>query len=77
MIYLTFDAGYENGNIEKILDTMKKHNVNGAFFILENLITRNTDLVKRMSAEGHTVCNHTARHRDMTKAELVKVEIPL
>ncbi len=67
VIYLTFDAGYENGNIEKILDTMKKHNVNGAFFVLENLIIRNTDLVKRMADEGHIVCNHTARHKDMTK----------
>ena len=24
VIYLTFDAGYENGNIEKILDTLKE-----------------------------------------------------
>lgn len=67
VIYLTFDAGYENGNIEKILDTMKKHQAKGAFFILENLIIRNTDLVKRMAEEGHIVCNHTAKHKDMTK----------
>ena len=67
VIYLTFDAGYENGNIEKILDTMKKHDVKGAFFVLENLIIRNTDLVKRMADEGHLVCNHTAKHPDMTK----------
>ena len=25
MIYLTFDCGYENGNTEKILDTLEKH----------------------------------------------------
>ena len=67
VIYLTFDAGYENGNIEKILDTLKKHNATGAFFILENLIIRNTDLVKRMGEEGHLVCNHTAKHPDTTK----------
>lgn len=67
VIYLTFDAGYENGNIEKILDTLKKHDATGAFFILKNLITKNTDLVKRMVNEGHLVCNHTANHKDMTK----------
>ena len=67
VIYLTFDAGYENGNIEKILDILKKHNATGAFFVLGNLITRNTDLVKRMVDEGHLVCNHTNRHHDMTK----------
>ncbi len=67
VIYLTFDAGYENGNIEKILDTMKKHNACGAFFILENLIIRNPELIQRMASEGHLVCNHTAKHPDMTK----------
>lgn len=66
VIYLTFDAGYENGNVEKILDTLKVENVPAAFFILDNLVLKNTDLVCRMADEGHTVCNHTAKHRDMT-----------
>ena len=67
VIYLTFDAGYENGNVAKILDTLRDRDVKGAFFILENLITHDTELVRRMADEGHTVCNHTAKHRDMTK----------
>lgn len=81
VIYLTFDAGYENGNIAKILDVLKAHGATGAFFVLENLAERNPDLVKRMAAEGHLVCNHTARHKDMTKmndeafaAELTRLE---
>ena len=67
VIYLTFDAGYENGNIEKIMNIMKEENVQASFFILENLIDRNPDLVKRMNEEGHLICNHTANHPDMTK----------
>ncbi len=67
VIYLTFDAGYENGNIERVLDALKKHNVPGAFFVLENLVVRNPELIKRMSAEGHLICNHTRSHPDMTK----------
>ncbi len=67
VIYLTFDAGYENGNVERILDTLKDENVPGAFFILDNLVKTNHDLVERMINEGHTVCNHTAKHKDMTK----------
>ena len=67
VIYLTFDAGYENGNVSRILDTLKAENVKGAFFILGNLVTKNTDLVRRMADEGHTVCNHTNTHKDMTK----------
>jgi len=67
VIYLTFAAGYENGNVEKILDTLKSHNATAAFFILENHIIRNPELVKRMADEGHLVCNHTAKHPDMSK----------
>ena len=66
VIYLTFDAGYENGNVERILDTLKEKEVKGAFFILGNLITKNTDLVIRMAKEGHIVANHTNKHPDMT-----------
>lgn len=67
VIYLTFDAGYENGNVAKILDILKEEDVSGAFFVLDNLVMRNTELVKRMNDEGHLVCNHTASHPDMTK----------
>lgn len=66
VIYLTFDAGYENGNIEKILDVMKEKQVCGTFFILENLVKRNPELVKRMNDEGHTIANHTSKHPDMS-----------
>lgn len=69
VIYLTFDAGYENGNVEKILGVLQEENVKGAFFVLEHLIKKNTDLVIRMANEGHTVCNHTATHKDMTNIE--------
>lgn len=69
VIYLTFDAGYENGNVAKILDILKEESVPGAFFVLGNLITHDTALVKRMAEEGHLVCNHTVRHKDMTKLD--------
>ncbi len=66
VVYLTFDAGYENGNVAKILDTLKEEQVSAAFFILENLIRHDTALVCRMADEGHLVCNHTLRHKDMS-----------
>ena len=67
VIYLTFDAGYENGNVERILDTLKEKDAKGTFFVLENLTQKNPQLVRRMADEGHFVCNHTAMHCDMSK----------
>ena len=67
VIYLTFDAGYENGNIEKIMDVLKEEDVKGTFFILDNVIMKNEELVRRMIDEGHIVANHTFKHKDMTK----------
>ena len=67
VIYLTFDSGYENGSTSKILDTLKKHNVPAAFFLVGNYIEKNADLVRRMVDEGHIVGNHTMHHYDMSK----------
>ena len=67
VLYLTFDAGYENGCTEKILDTLKKHQIPAAFFLVGNYIEKNPDLVRRMVDEGHIVGNHTMHHPDMSK----------
>ena len=67
VIYLTFDAGYENGNTPMILDALKKHQVPAAFFVVGNYLETSPDLVKRMVSEGHIVANHTYHHPDMSK----------
>jgi peptidoglycan-N-acetylmuramic acid deacetylase len=67
VIYLTFDAGYENGCTTKILDVLQKHQVKAAFFLVGNYIEKNEDLVRRMVKEGHIVGNHTMHHYDMSK----------
>ena len=67
VIYLTFDAGYENGSTEQILDALKKHHAPAVFFLCGNYLEKNPDLVRRMVAEGHIVGNHTMHHPDMSK----------
>ncbi len=67
VIYLTFDAGYENGYTAAILDALKKHNVKATFFLVGNYINTSPELVKRMVEEGHNVGNHTYNHPDMSK----------
>ncbi|HHZ03178.1 MAG TPA: delta-lactam-biosynthetic de-N-acetylase [Tissierellia bacterium] len=65
-IYLTFDAGFENGNTAGILDTLKKHDVKAAFFLVGNYLEKEPELVRRMVEEGHIVGNHTYNHPDMS-----------
>ncbi len=66
-LYLTFDAGFENGNTPAILDALKAHNAKACFFLVGNYLETSPDLVKRMVDEGHTVGNHTYHHPDMSK----------
>ena len=81
VIYLTFDAGYENGYTDEILDVLKELEVPAAFFVTGDYLQRNADRIRRMVREGHIVGNHTHSHPDMTKldgeqirAELQQVE---
>lgn len=65
IIYLTFDAGYENGNTPAILDALKKHQAPAVFFVVGNFIKDNHDLIRRILAEGHIIGNHTMTHPDL------------
>ena len=67
VIYLTFDAGYENGNTSQILDALKKHDAPATFFVVGHFLESAPEMVKRMVEEGHTVGNHTYHHYDMSK----------
>ncbi len=73
-LYLTFDAGYENGNTPKILDTLKKHHVPAAFFVLSGFLDEAPELAKRIADEGHLVCNHSATHPNMTRVSRARFE---
>ena len=67
VLYLTFDAGYENGHTAAILDVLKQHEAPAAFFVVGTYIEQNPELVRRMASEGHIVGNHTWHHWDMDK----------
>jgi len=72
-IYLTFDAGYENGNIAKVLEVLNKQDVPAAFFVLPNLIKTNPELLNKMNNDGHLICNHTKSHGNMGKITDISV----
>ena len=65
-LYLTFDAGFDNGYHDDILDTLREKGVKAAFFVDGNFVKSNPDLVKRIVEEGHILGNHTLKHPDMS-----------
>jgi peptidoglycan-N-acetylmuramic acid deacetylase len=67
VLYLTFDAGFDNGYHEKILDVLKKQNIPATFFVDGNFVKTKPDLVNRIISEGHILGNHSLNHPDMTK----------
>lgn len=72
VLYLTFDAGYENGNTPAILEALKKHDVSATFFVVGTYLDENEDLIRQMTSEGHTVGNHTWHHKDMSQISTVE-----
>lgn len=76
-IILTFDQGYENGYTAQILDTLQEKNVSAIFFLTGDYAKKETELVERMIAEGHTLGNHGMTHASLPtlSASEAKAEI--
>jgi peptidoglycan-N-acetylmuramic acid deacetylase len=76
-VYLTFDAGYDNGELPKILDILDEKNVKASFFLTGDFVRRFPELTIRMAHEGHTICNHTYSHADITKISKEELQVEL
>lgn len=81
IVYITFDAGYDNGMLQGILEVLKEKDVKSTFFVTGGFIKKESALTKQISEDGHLVGNHTWSHPDITglsieelSAELKKVE---
>ena len=66
-VFLTFDAGYDNGVLDGILNVLKEKDVKSTFFVTGDFLERNSDLLKRIVNENHIIGNHTYNHKNITK----------
>lgn len=65
-IVLTIDDGPTVGVTDRMLDVLKKYNVQATFFVVGNRVNNHRALLQRMSDEGHIVANHTVTHPDFS-----------
>lgn len=66
VLYLTFDDGPGDETVE-ILDVLREHDAKAVFFALGQNLAGQTDLGRRIVAEGHALANHTWSHADLTQ----------
>lgn len=62
LAFLTFDDGPSDTVTPKVLDILKKYEINATFFVVGNLAENNKDLIEREVFEGHSIGNHTYSH---------------
>lgn len=72
-VYLTFDAGYVNENVEEITRILIEEEVPAAFFILKQVVRENGELLKTWQEAGFLVCNHTLTHINCARATKEKM----
>jgi len=66
-IIFTFDCGSGDNSADKILETAQKHNLKITFFATGKFAEQFSDDIKKFSAAGHEVFNHTYDHPYLTK----------
>ena len=65
VLYLTFDDGPGDETVA-ILDVLREHDAKAVFFALGQNLARQSDLGRRIVAEGHALANHTWSHESLT-----------
>src|SRR5947207_5855990 len=60
-VALTFDDG-PSEDTEPILDVLRSHHVNAAFFTLGRQVERFPQIARRIVADGHEIANHSYSH---------------
>ncbi|MCD2190712.1 polysaccharide deacetylase family protein [Actinomycetospora soli] len=61
-VALTFDDGPDPATTPRILDLLAQHGARATFCMVGQQAQAHPDLVRRVVAEGHRLCNHTITH---------------
>ncbi len=68
-IFLTFDDGPIPDVTEQVLDILKSYNAKATFFCIGKNVKKHPEIYRRISAEGHSIGNHTQDHLNGVKTK--------
>lgn len=71
-IAFTMNCAWEADDIEKILETLSKHNTHITFFIVGDFVNRYPEAVKKIAEAGHEIGNHSDTHPHVNNLSLEK-----
>ena len=76
-VFLTFDDWGSDDSINHLLYVLRKHKVQGTFFIITWNIHNNPNLLRAIAAEGNEIGSHTDGHKPMTIQDEKGRQIPV
>ncbi|MCF6521916.1 polysaccharide deacetylase family protein [Streptomyces sp. JJ36] len=64
-VALTFDDGPHPVHTPRLLEVLRDHGVTATFCLWGDHVAQHPGIVRRIAAEGHTLCNHSMHHDDL------------
>ncbi|MES2707771.1 MAG: polysaccharide deacetylase family protein [Verrucomicrobiota bacterium] len=65
-VAITFDDGPVPANTPRLLDMLSQRGIKATFFVVGNFAVRYPQIIRRITADGHEIANHTWTHRALT-----------
>jgi peptidoglycan/xylan/chitin deacetylase (PgdA/CDA1 family) len=72
-VWLTFDDGPHKTHTETVLKVLDKHKIKATFFVIGKHCALCSDVLKKTSAAGHRIANHTYNHPDLRKLSAARI----
>ena len=76
-VAFSFDASWGAERTEKILETLKEHNIKTTFFLTGFWVEAYPEYVQLIAEEGHEIGNHTLTHPHMNSLTVEEIRIEL
>lgn len=73
IVWLTFDDGPNSKYTPQVLAVLKKYGAHATFFMIGQNASKNSKIVPKVRAGGHTIGNHSVSHPRLTQLSASKL----